>query len=64
MFKLIVICLLVSVLLMMCSCAKVPPPGDYVNEIRLEDGTRCALLIMGSYIGGIDCDWKRPNLER
>jgi hypothetical protein len=30
-----------------------------VKEIRLPDGTRCAVA-SGGYKGGISCDWKNP----
>jgi hypothetical protein len=62
MFKLIVICLLVSVLLMMCSCAR-PNIDEYVHEVRLSDGTRCAVVVRYQKSGGIDCEWQRP-IER
>jgi hypothetical protein len=29
----------------------------HVSLVRLEDGTRCAVVV-GMYKGGISCDWK------
>jgi hypothetical protein len=30
-----------------------------IREVRLPDGTRCAVLIAG-YAGGLSCDWRKP----
>ena len=43
--------------------ARAARAGQHVTEIRLQDGTRCAVLyakVGYAGMGGISCDWSTP----